>query len=97
LTGSADVYLLDFKYGPGDCTERISDAQDYWEVRTHNHLEAKRHGELMVRVLVLPSHWECCTKPTLEWISETLGGETRVNIMFQYRPEWQAREIPELR
>jgi putative pyruvate formate lyase activating enzyme len=97
LAGFADVYLLDFKYGLGDCAERISDAPDYWRVCTANHLEAKKHGELIIRVLVLPAHVECCTKPTLKWIAENLGAETRVNLMFQYRPEWRAREIPELR
>ncbi len=97
LAGFADVYLLDFKYGPSDCAENISDAPDYWNVCTHNHLEAKRYGELIIRVLVLPNHLECCTKPTLEWIADNLGAETRINIMFQYRPEWQSHEIPELR
>ncbi len=97
LAGFADVYLLDFKYGPGECAERISDAPDYWKVCTDNHLEAKKHGELIIRVLVLPNHLECCTKPTLNWIAENLGAETRVNLMFQYRPEWRAHEIPELR
>jgi putative pyruvate formate lyase activating enzyme len=97
LAGFADVYLLDFKYGRGDCAERISDAPNYWEVCTRNHLEAKKYGELIVRVLVLPSHLDCCTKPILQWIAENLGVETRVNVMFQYRPEWRAFEVPELR
>ena len=97
LAGFADVYLLDFKYGPGDCAEKISEAPDYWNVCAANHLEAKRHGELIVRVLVLPGHLECCTEPILNWISNNLGADTRVNVMFQYRPEWRAREIPELR
>jgi putative pyruvate formate lyase activating enzyme len=96
LAGFADVYLLDFKYGPDDCAERISYAPDYWEVCTRNHLEAKKHGELLIRVLVLPNHLECCTKPILNWITEKLGTQTRVNVMFQYRPEWRAHEIPEL-
>ena len=97
LAGFADVYLLDFKYGPADCAERISDAPDYWKICTRNHLEAEKHGELIIRVLVLPNHVECCTKPTLNWIAENLGAETRVNLLFQYRPEWRAPEIPELR
>jgi putative pyruvate formate lyase activating enzyme len=97
IAGFADVYLLDFKYGPAGCAERLSDAADYWKVCTRNHLEAKKNGELITRVLVLPDHLECCTKPTLNWIAENLGTETRVNLMFQYRPEWRAHEIPELR
>lgn len=97
LAGFADIYLLDFKYGPGDCAERISEAPNYWKVCTQNHLTAKKHGELIIRVLVLPNHLECCTKPILNWIAQNLGKETRVNVMFQYRPEWRAYEIPELR
>ena len=97
LAGFVDVYLLDFKYGPGDCAERISEAPDYWGVCTRNHLDAKKNGELIIRVLVLPEHLECCTKPILNWVAGNLGAETRVNLLFQYRPEWRAHEIPELR
>ena len=97
LAGFVDVYLLDFKYGPSECASKISDAPNYWKVCTHNHLKAKKYGELIIRVLVLPNHLECCTKPILNWIDENLGTETRVNVMFQYRPEWRAYEIPELR
>ncbi len=97
LAGFADVYLLDYKYGPNGCAEKISDAIGYWKACTYNHLEAKKHGELIIRLLVLPRHLDCCTKPIMKWIAKNLGTETRVNIMFQYRPEWQAYEIPELR
>jgi len=97
LAGFIDVYLLDFKYGPSGCAEKISDAPSYWEACTRNHLEAKKYGELIIRILVLPSHLECCTKPIMKWIVRNLGTDTRVNVMFQYRPEWKAHEIPELR
>ena len=97
LSGFADVYLLDFKYGPGECSKRISDAPRYWEVCTRNHLKAMKYGELIIRILVLPQHLECCVKEIIKWISENLGREVRVNVMFQYRPEWRAHEIPELR
>jgi len=97
LGGFADLYLLDFKYGNNECATRISDAPDYWEACTRNHLYAKRCGELLIRVLVLPGHLECCVKPILNWISKNLGEWVRTNVMFQYRPEWKAHEIPELR
>ncbi len=96
LAGFADVYLLDFKYGPGECAERISEAPNYWRMCTSNHLEASKNGELIIRVLVLPNHLECCTGPILNWIARNLGAEIRVNLMYQYRPEWHARKLPEL-
>jgi len=97
LAGFVDVYLLDFKYGNNECATRISDAPDYWEACTRNHLYGKKYGELLIRVLVLPGHLECCTKTILNWIAQNLGTWVRTNVMFQYRPEWKAHEIPELR
>ncbi len=96
LANFTDVYLLDFKYGNNNCAQKISDAPQYWEACTRNHLQAKKHGELIIRILILPQHLECCTKPTLNWIATKLGKDTRTNIMFQYRPEWRANQIPEL-
>ena len=97
LAGFIDVYLLDFKYGNNACAERISSAPRYWETCVQNHLYAKEQGELIIRVLILPGHNECCTRPILEWVAKNLGADVRVNLMDQYRPEWRAHEIPELR
>ncbi|MCW4035334.1 MAG: radical SAM protein [Candidatus Bathyarchaeota archaeon] len=96
LAGFADVYLLDFKYGPQDCATKISDAPNYWNVTTRNHLYAQKYGELIIRILVLPEHLECCTKHILEWITKNLGDWVRINLMFQYHPDWRAHEVPAL-
>jgi putative pyruvate formate lyase activating enzyme len=96
LAGFVDVYLLDFKYGLNRCAQRISDAPSYWEACTRNHLYGKKYGELLIRVLVLPEHLECCTKQILNWIAQNLETWVRTNVMFQYRPEWRADEIEEL-
>jgi len=97
LMGFSDVWLTDIKYGNDECAERISNAPRYWDVATRNHLMAKGQVEFLIRVLVLPGHLECCTKPILNWISENLGPATRVNVMFQYRPEYNASKFPELK
>lgn len=97
LAGFADVGLLDFKYFSDKCAERISSAPGYVEACKRNHLYMKKYAELIIRVLVLPDHLECCTKGILNWIAKQLGTWVRVNVMFQYRPEWRAHEIPELR
>jgi len=96
LAGFIDLYLLDFKYGNNRCAEEISEAPGYWEAATRNHLMADKYGELIIRVLVLPEHNECCTRPILQWIHDNLGPNTRVNLMFQYRPEWRASKHPQL-
>ncbi len=96
LAGFVDIYLLDFKYGPDECAQKLADAPNYWTTASTNILEAKQHGEIIIRVLVLPNHLECCTKPILHWIATNLGTDTRVNLMFQYKPEWKAQETSKL-
>ena len=97
LEGCVDVYLTDFKYGNDACAERLSKVKNYTEIIKRNHLIAKRQGELLIRHLVLPNHVECCTSNILKWISDNLGNEVRVNIMAQYRPEFEAINYPELK
>lgn len=96
LRGAVDIYKIDFKYGSDECAERISDAPRYWETVTRNLLSAKREGELLIRVLVLPGHLNCCLSRILPFISKELGPETRTNLMNQYSPHWRAGEAPEL-
>jgi putative pyruvate formate lyase activating enzyme len=96
LEGCVDVYLTDFKYGNDKCALRLSKVRDYWDIITRNHLLAKDQAELLIRHLVLPNHVECCTRKILEWISNNIGNDARVNIMAQYRPEFQAHKYPEI-
>jgi putative pyruvate formate lyase activating enzyme len=91
LRGVVDLYLSDFKYGPGVCAKELSDAPNYWDIVTRNHRLANEHAEIVMRHLVMPGHVDCCTKPIFEWVSENL--DTRrvvVNVMDQYRPEYKA-------
>jgi putative pyruvate formate lyase activating enzyme len=95
LEGIIDLYLTDFKYGNDECAKRLSNVSDYWEIITRNHLIARNQCEMIIRHLVLPHHFDCCSKPVLEWIAENLEN-VRVNVMDQYRPEYNARDYPEL-
>lgn len=90
-----DVYLTDFKYGNNECAKRLSNVDNYWEVITRNHKIARSQCEMIIRHLVLPGHFDCCTKPILNWIAENLEN-VRVNVMDQYRPEYNAYEYEEL-
>jgi len=97
LDGIIDVYLTDFKYGPSDCAKRLSGVERYWDVVTRNHKLANEQAETIIRHLVLPDHFDCCTKPILGWIAEKLNNsKVRVNIMDQYHPDYHAYEHPEL-
>ena len=95
LHGLVDVYLTDFKYGNNNCAKRLSNVKDYWEIITRNHKIARAQCEMIIRHLVLPGHFKCCSKPILEWIAENLEN-VRVNVMDQYRPEYNAYDYKEL-
>jgi putative pyruvate formate lyase activating enzyme len=85
-----DVWLPDFKYGNNGCAERLSGVKNYFNVVSRNHSLAYKHGEVIIRHLVMPNHIECCTFPILEWIAKNMPN-CLVNIMGQYRPEHKVR------
>ncbi|MCK4715124.1 MAG: radical SAM protein, partial [Candidatus Aenigmarchaeota archaeon] len=92
LKGLVDTYLSDFKYGSGGCAERLSGVKRYWQVVSRNHKLAFKDSDLVIRHLVLPNHTECCSKPILDFIAREFGRQVIVNIMAQYRPEYNAME-----
>ena len=82
-----DVWLPDFKFGPGDCAKELSRTPWYWDTVTGNLKLIHEWGEeFTIRHLVMPDHVECCTRPVLEWIAREMP-EVPVNVMDQYRPE----------
>jgi putative pyruvate formate lyase activating enzyme len=82
-----DVWLPDFKFGPGRCAVTLAKTPWYWETVTSNLKMVHDWGEdFTIRHLVMPNHVECCTRPVLEWIAENMP-DAPVNIMDQYHPD----------
>ncbi len=96
LQGIVDVYLLDFRYFNNKCALKYSNTPNYVETVKRNFLLAAKDAELLIRLLVMPSHIECCAKPILSWIAEHLGKDVRLNIMDQYWPAFNAYKYPEM-
>ncbi|HLE67581.1 MAG TPA: hypothetical protein VI730_10565, partial [Burkholderiales bacterium] len=82
-----DVWLPDFKFGPGRCAVELARTGWYWETVTANLRRLEEWGEdFTIRHLVMPGHVECCTAPVLDWIAGNMP-EAPVNIMDQYHPD----------
>jgi putative pyruvate formate lyase activating enzyme len=82
-----DVWLPDFKFGPGRCAMTLAKTPWYWETVTRNIALIAQWGEdFSIRHLVMPNHVECCTYPVLEWIAEHVPSAP-VNVMAQFRPD----------
>ncbi len=82
-----DVWLPDFKFGPGRCAVTLARTPRYWETVTGNLALIRDWGEdLTIRHLVMPNHVDCCTKPVLDWIAVEMP-DVPVNVMDQYHPD----------
>ena len=82
-----DVWLPDFKFGPGRCALELARTGWYWETVTGNLLKLRDWGEdFTIRHLVMPNHVECCTVPVLDWIAQHMP-DVPVNVMDQYHPD----------
>lgn len=82
-----DVWLPDFKFGPGRCALELARTGWYWDTVTANLLKLRDWGEdFTIRHLIMPDHVACCTRPVLDWIAAEMP-EVAVNIMDQYHPD----------
>jgi putative pyruvate formate lyase activating enzyme len=82
-----DVWLPDFKFGPGRCAIELARTGWYWDTVTQNLLLLRDWSEdFTIRHLIMPGHVECCTAPVLDWIATHMP-EAPVNIMDQYHPD----------
>lgn len=94
LGGVIDIYLPDLKFGPASgqesCGERIGGMPDYWHVVTGCIARVHRGDKrVLVRHLLMPGHFDCCTRPVLEWLGGLPGVE--VSLLTQYVAPPQAR------
>ncbi len=92
-----DFWLPDFKYGNNDCGLKYSGVKNYFNIISRNHkkIHDEGSGEIIIRHLVMPNHVECCSKPILDFIARETP-KCVVNIMGQYRPEYQSNKFPEI-
>jgi len=82
-----DVWLPDFKFGPGRCAMTLAKTPWYWETVTRNIALIADWGEdFTIRHLVMPNHVGCCTYPVLEWVAEHVPAAP-VNVMAQFHPD----------
>jgi putative pyruvate formate lyase activating enzyme len=108
LEGIVDIYMPDAKYLDEKYSKRFSNAPDYPEVIKKVLKEMHRQvGDLtlndkgiaerglLIRHLVMPGG-VASSEAMLKFIAEEISVHSYVNIMEQYRPEYQAREYPEI-
>lgn len=91
LDGLADVYVPDYKFGAARCAQTLAEAPDYPEVAQAAIAAMLTQGvPVIVRILVLPGHLECCHYPALKFLaSQPEQKRLWVSIRGQYCPDYQ--------
>ena len=102
LDGIFDIYMPDMKYGSDEMALKYSNAPEYTRYAKAAILEMHRQvGDLkidddgvavrglMVRHLVLPAG-ATGTAEVVRFLSQEVSGNTYLNVMAQYRPEYKA-------
>ena len=89
LLGSfVDVWLPDLKYGRDECARRWSRVPAYVSVVKAAILAMVASGvPVLVRVLVLPGHVDCCHLPAIEWLAGLDAMDLWLSVRGQYFPD----------
>jgi len=108
LEDIVDIYMPDVKFMDGAYSKRFCNAPDYPEVIKKVLKEMHRQvGDLilnsdgiaerglLIRHLVMPEGVASSEK-VLGYIAEEISVHSYVNIMDQYRPEYEAHDYPEI-
>jgi putative pyruvate formate lyase activating enzyme len=96
LDGMFDIWVADYKFGNAACAQRLAGIPDYIRTVQENLLWADRQGELIVRHLLMPGHFDCCWKPIAAWLAAELP-HVKVSLRAGFWPAWHADRHPELR
>ena len=105
MDGLVDLYMPDFKFWHRETARRLCRAKNYPEVaraairEMHRQVGDLRFGPdglarrgLLVRHLVMPGQTDE-TAAIMRWLAEEISPDTYVNLMGQYRPEYEVGEI----
>ncbi len=106
LDGIIDIYMPDMKYSDERTAEQLSGIKDYPSInkaaikemhRQAGNLQIDEQGiaqrGLLVRHLVLPNRL-AGTQEVVRFLAQEVSTNTYLNIMAQYRPSYQAFDIP---
>ena len=89
LDGVVKTFVADLKFGNDDCASKIASVSNYMSVVTRNLLFAEGIGQLIVRHLLLPGHFDCCYRPIVAWIADHMP-RVKFSLRDGYTPRWQA-------
>jgi len=105
MDGLVDIYMPDFKFWSSETAKRLAKAKDYPDRARDSIREMHRQvgvlrftpdglacRGLLVRHLVMPGQL-AESREVFRWLAEELSPDTYVNLMAQYRPDYEVGGI----
>jgi putative pyruvate formate lyase activating enzyme len=105
LDGLIDIYMPDFKFWERETARRLCKAKDYPDrareviLEMHRQVGPLKFGPdglarrgVLVRHLVMPGQTNEAAA-IFKWLADEVSRDTYVNVMGQYRPEYQVGDI----
>mgnify|MGYP001176841480 CR=1 FL=1 len=94
VSNVADIFLADLKFGNDQCAVRLASAPRYSQTVRDNILALAPGADMIVRHLLMPGHFDCCTIPVFDWVAEHLPG-VDVSLLGNFFPP-RSTTCPEL-
>jgi putative pyruvate formate lyase activating enzyme len=96
LDGIIDVYLPDFAFGNDACAQRLAGVDGYMAAAIKGiELMIAQKANVIVRILVLPGHVDCCHKKAIDILSR-YRNSIFISILDQYVPVHLASKYPDI-
>jgi putative pyruvate formate lyase activating enzyme len=105
LDGLVDIYMPDFKFWESETAKKLAKAKDYPDrareaiLEMHRQVGVLKFGPnglarrgVLVRHLVMPGQ-SAEAEAIFRWLASEVSPDTYVNIMGQYRPEYEVGQI----
>ena len=90
LDGVVDGYVPDYKYGRAECGRALSGVIDYPVAAMQSVSMMLAQGvPVVVRILVLPNHVDCCHLPVLDTLATLQRSNLIISVRAQYAPDWR--------
>jgi putative pyruvate formate lyase activating enzyme len=68
-----NILIPDFKFWDGKCSKNLCGISSYRDIVQNNISYFLNKKEIIIRHLPLPGHWDCCSKPIIDWIASKVG------------------------
>jgi putative pyruvate formate lyase activating enzyme len=93
LENVVDVYVPDFKFYHSLCAKDLANAPEYPALAQYAIKSmCEQNVPVIVRILVLPGHVECCHYPAIDYLSGFSSENLFLSVRGQYFPEWRITE-----